>query len=218
MSILTTTRPKKRTPSDPVGTKHGGTKPVLPANTTEAIQQFQDQLYSLSVFAWLRWPDGIKCIHCGAEDPGFLSTRQIWKCRDPRCRKQFSARRDTLLEDSPILIGDWLAVLWMVANQRGGVSSYDLKELLGVTQKTGWLMLRRIRMAVQYLHETGTPMPKRARTEAERFARLTAHVLLVSNEQLAQEEASVDAGKPLSNPFARRGADRTGLRSMTDAA
>ena len=184
----------------------------------EAIPQFQDQLYSLSVFAWLRWPEGIKCIHCGAEDPGFLSTRQIWKCRDPRCRKQFSARRDTLLEDSPILIGDWLAVLWMVANQRGGVSSYDLKELLGVTQKTGWLMLRRIRMAVQYLHETGTPMPKRARTEAERFARLTAHVLLVSNEQLAEEESAVDAGKPLSNPFARRGADRTGLRTMTDAA
>lgn len=210
------TRVKQRITVDGFDSAKRSVKPVLPLLSEDATLQFQDQLYALRVFASLRWPDGVKCIHCGSSDPGFLSTRHIWKCRSAVCRKQFSARRDTLLEDSPIYVGDWLTVLWLLANHRGGVTSYDLKERLGVTQKTGWLMLKRIRLALQYLHETGHPMPKRARTESDRFVRLTSYILQVSTSQLCQEEADVESGKPLSNPYARRGSDRTTVRHHQD--
>lgn len=217
MSMHIATRVKQRIIVDSLGSAKRIVKPDLPVLLEDATLQFQDQLYALRVFAWLRWPDGVKCIHCGSSDPGFLSTRNIWKCRSAVCRKQFSARRDTLLEDSPIYVGDWLTVLWLLANQRGGITSYDLKERLGVTQKTGWLMLKRIRLALQYLHEAGSPIPKRARTEADRFARFTSYILQVTTCQLSQEEADVEAGKPLSNPYARRGPDRATIRQLQDS-
>jgi hypothetical protein len=77
----------------------------------------------------------------------FLKTRKIWKCS--KCRKQFSFKAGTLLEDSPIGLDKWLPAIWMIANARNGVSSHELGRSLGVTQKTAWFMLHRIRLAMQ---------------------------------------------------------------------
>lgn len=172
-----------------------------PPGRERALAAFADEGYSYRLLVGLRWPDGVRCPHCGAGDPGYLATRQIWKCRTAACRRQFSVRVDTLFEDSPIALGQWLSALWLVANQGGGVSSYGLREILGVTQKTGWLMLRRIRLALQ----RAPGMPAAAADDASRFLQLTTRVLGVTRAELAAEEAATDAGRPLANPFARRG-------------
>jgi transposase-like protein len=77
----------------------------------------------------------------------FLKTRRIWKCS--KCRKQFSIKTKSVFEDSPIALDKWLTAVWMVANCKNGVSSYEIARDLGVTQKTAWFMLHRIRLAMQ---------------------------------------------------------------------
>jgi transposase-like protein len=98
----------------------------------------------------LRWPTGPVCPECEGVEPSFLKTRRLWKCK--ACKKQFSVKVGTIFEDSPIGLDKWLPALWMVVNCKNGVSSYEIARALGVTQKTGWFMTHRIRLAMQ----TGT--------------------------------------------------------------
>src|SRR6266513_542225 len=96
------------------------------------------------------WPDGVvRCPRCGSENVFFLSTRKIWKCKAKHGKQQFSAKVGTVLEDSPIALGKWLSAFWLIANAKNGISSYELSRSLGVTQKTAWFMLHRIRLAMQ---------------------------------------------------------------------
>ncbi len=118
-----------------------------PMCLADACSYFADQDNALRFLAELRWPQGVKCPHCGADDPGFLKTRRIWKCRS--CRKQFSIKIGTIFEDSPLGLDKWLPALWMLANSKNGVSSYEVARALHVTQKTAWFMLGRIRAAMQ---------------------------------------------------------------------
>lgn len=118
----------------------------------EATRYFSDPLTCVQFVASLRWPDGVTCPHCGGKEPGFLTTRLIWKCRVKECRKQFSVKVGTIFEDSPLPLDKWLIASWMIANCKNGISSYELHRDLGVTQKTAWFMLHRIRIAMQ----TGT--------------------------------------------------------------
>ncbi len=124
-------------------TKH----PAVPATLVEAIRHFADPDVSLEFLASLRWPDGVTCPHCNADKPSFLRTRRIWKCRE--CRKQFSVKVGTVFEDSPLGLDKWLPALWLLANAKNGISSYELARSLGVTQKTAWFMLGRIRLAME---------------------------------------------------------------------
>ncbi|MEJ7811175.1 MAG: IS1595 family transposase [Gemmatimonadaceae bacterium] len=121
-----------------------------PNTLLEAVRYFAAPDASLQFVAALRWPDGVTCPVCEGRDVSFLSTRRIWKCKG--CKKQFSVKLGTIFEDSPIGLDKWLPALWMLANCKNGISSYELARALGVTQKTGWFMLHRIRLAMQ----TGT--------------------------------------------------------------
>src|SRR5213594_1077637 len=118
-----------------------------PSTLRDAIRYFADPDVALTFLASLRWPNGVTCPACEAKNPGFLKTRRIWKCRD--CGRQFSVKLGTVFEDSPIGLDKWLPALWMLANSKNGISSYELARALDVTQKTGWFMLHRIRLAMQ---------------------------------------------------------------------
>src|SRR4051794_9023475 len=118
-----------------------------PRTLLEAVKQYADVDSSLDEVVDSRWPKGVFCPHCRADNPMFLKTRRIWKCSV--CRKQFSIKAGTVMEDSPISLDKWLPAIWMVANSRNGISSWELHRALGVTQKTAWFMLHRIRLAMQ---------------------------------------------------------------------
>lgn len=113
----------------------------------EAMIYFAHADRALAFMVEMRWPNGVTCPRCHAVAPMFLKTRRIWKCGE--CRRQFSVKVGTVFEDSPLGLNKWLPALWLLANAKNGISSYELARALGVTQKTGWFMLGRIRLAMQ---------------------------------------------------------------------
>lgn len=123
-----------------------------PKTLLEAIRCFSDLDIATEFVAKLRWPDGPVCPRCGVVDEKhyYLKTRRVWKCRD--CKKQFSVKVGTIFEDSPLGLDKWLPAVWLIANCKNGISSYELAKDLGVQQKSAWFMLHRIRLAMQ----TGT--------------------------------------------------------------
>jgi len=121
----------------------------LPETLMEAISYFGDVENSHQFMVNLRWPDGKPtCPCCGSQDVRYISTRRLWECKTKHAKRQFSVKVGTIFEDSPIKLDKWFCAMWMLANCKNGVSSYEISRELGVTQKTGWFMLHRIRMAM----------------------------------------------------------------------
>ena len=118
-----------------------------PNTLTEAIRYFADADVSFHFVVQMRWPNGVTCPRCSAEKPSLIRTRRIWECRS--CRRQFSIKVGTIFEDSPLGLDKWLPAVWLLANAKNGISSYELGRALGVTQKTAWFMLSRIRLGMQ---------------------------------------------------------------------
>jgi transposase-like protein len=122
----------------------------LPKTLVEAIRHFSDQDVCVEFVAKLRWPDGPVCPSCDGKQHSYLKTRRVWKCKS--CKRQFSVKVGTVFEDSPISLDKWLAAIWMLANSKNGVSSHEMARSLGITQKSAWFLLHRVRLAMQ----TGT--------------------------------------------------------------
>jgi transposase-like protein len=129
-------------------TNHGGGLHAVPETLQEAIQYFAhpDTCHQFAVS--IRWPSGIVCPRCGAlESESFVKTRRIYNCL--ACKKQYSVKVGTIFEDSPLGLDKWFAALWMLVNCKNGISSYEVHRGIGVTQKTAWFMLGRLRLALQ---------------------------------------------------------------------
>lgn len=121
-----------------------------PQTLLEVITIFQDERKAFECIRDRRWPNGVTCPRCGSDRIKFMESRTVWNCNG--CRKQFTAKTGTIFEDSPIPFSKWLPAMWLIANAKNGISSYELHRDLKVTQKTAWFMLHRIRLAMQ----TGT--------------------------------------------------------------
>jgi transposase-like protein len=120
-----------------------------PKTLQQAIVYFSDPNNCLDFLAVRRWPDGVICPTCGSKEVRFLATRRLWECKAKHVKKQFSIKVGTIFEDSPIGLDKWLTATWMIANCKNGISSYEIHRALGVTQKTAWFMLHRIRVALR---------------------------------------------------------------------
>jgi len=119
-----------------------------PTTLLQAVSYFADQDRAFNFVKGIRWPDDrIACPRCGQLEPSFLATRRIWKCKG--CKHQFSLKVGTIFEDSPLGWDKWVPAVWLLANSKNSVSSHELGRALGVTQKTAWFMLHRIRDAME---------------------------------------------------------------------
>lgn len=118
-----------------------------PKTLMEAIKHFSSTSICLEYLIPIRWPNGIACPNCESTEHSFLSTRFIWKCK--ACKKQFSLKQGSIMEDSPLGYDKWLCAIWMIANDKNGVSSYEIHRGIGVTQKSAWFLLHRIRLAMK---------------------------------------------------------------------
>jgi transposase-like protein len=123
------------------------TETEAPATLLEAVAYFSNADNAFAFMVAMRWPTGVTCPRCGTGDPSFYTSRRIWRCQG--CKRQFSVKVGTLFEDSPIGLDKWLPCAWMLINCKNGISSYEVGRDLGVTQKTGWFMLHRLRLAMQ---------------------------------------------------------------------
>jgi transposase-like protein len=129
----------------------------FPKDLLEAIRYFSDPDNCLSFMTRLRWPDGITCPGCGCKAVSFIKTRRLWICKD--CKKNFTVKVGTIMQDSPIRLDKWLIAIWMIANAKDGVSSLKAHRILGITQKSAWFMLHRIKLAMQDKRFESSPGP-----------------------------------------------------------
>src|ERR1017187_1370899 len=119
-----------------------------PKTLQEAIQHFTDEQVCVDTLARVRWLDGKPvCPACGHGEYYYLAKQRRFKCKE--CWKQYTVKMGTLLEDSPIPLTKWLPALWMLVNDKNGISSHELHKALGVTQKSAWFMLHRLRLALK---------------------------------------------------------------------
>jgi len=115
----------------------------------DAIRYFADEQVCIDTVAAMRWPDGPECPACLKPESRqhWLKNQRRWQCRD--CGKQYSVKVNTIFEDSAVKLDKWLTAMWMLANCKNGVSSYEIARDINVTQKTAWFMLQRIRLAMK---------------------------------------------------------------------
>jgi transposase-like protein len=132
-----------------------------PQSLIEAIRCFSDLDVCTEYVAKLRWPEGPVCPRCGCIEYSYLTTRRIWKCK--ACKRQYSVKVGTIFEESKLGLDKWLPAVWLAANSKNGISSHELARSLGVTQKSAWFMLHRIRLAMK----TGSLLALEGEVEAD---------------------------------------------------
>ena len=120
-----------------------------PKTLQEAIKYFADADNCLNYMVARRWPNGVECPTCGRTDVRFLANQRKWQCKSVHGRRQFSVKVGTIFEDSPLGLDKWLTAVWMIINCKNGVSSYEIHRAIGITQKSAWFMMHRIRLAMQ---------------------------------------------------------------------
>jgi transposase-like protein len=125
------------------------TKQETPKTLQKAITYFADADNCLNYMVARRWPNGVVCPTCGRTDVSFLANQRKWQCKSAHTRRQFTIKAGTIFEDSPLGLDKWLTAVWMITNCKNGVSSYEIHRAIGVTQKTAWFMLHRVRVAMQ---------------------------------------------------------------------
>lgn len=123
---------------------------TAPKTLQQAIQYFSDFENCRQFMILIRWSDSkVRCPHCGSEKVTYLEKARLYRCYGDHPKQKFSLKVGTVFEDSPIPLEKWLPAAWMLVNCRNGVSSYEIHRALGVTQKTAWFMMHRIRLAMQ---------------------------------------------------------------------
>jgi transposase-like protein len=125
----------------------------MPKTLVQAIRYFSDPQTCINAVALMRWEDGSPvCPYCAKAQDGkrnhyWLQSQKRWKCYG--CRKQFSVKVGTIFEDSAIGLDKWMVALWMLCNCKNGVSSYEIARDLGITQKSAWFVLQRLRLVLK---------------------------------------------------------------------
>ncbi len=121
---------------------------AYPTTLVDAVKYFSDEQVCIDEVVAMRWPDGqIFCIGCGeVGNVIWLANQKRFKCRG--CKKQFSVKVGTIFHDSPLGLDKWMVAMWMLATCRNGVSSCEIARTIGITQKSAWHMLHRIRKAM----------------------------------------------------------------------
>lgn len=115
------------------------------SNLIEVMTHFSDKQTCKSYLSQMRWGGKTVCPHCGHDH--CYTMKHNFKCA--KCRKQFSETKGTIFENSAVPLQKWFAAIWLITSHKKGISSLQLHRDIGVTQKTAWFMLQRIRFAVK---------------------------------------------------------------------
>jgi len=121
-----------------------------PKTLLHAVKFFSDYENCRKFMVKARWADGtVHCPTCNSDHVAYLANAKVWKCYGKHEHAKFSLKVGTIFEDSPIPLEKWLPTVWFLVNCKNGISSYELSRALGVTQKTAWFMLHRVRLAMR---------------------------------------------------------------------
>ena len=118
----------------------------LPQSLQEAVLYFSDIDRAHKFATKLRWPNGIECPRCQSKEHSYISTRRFWFCKG--CKKQFTVKVASIFEDSPLGMDKWMLAVWLIVTCKNGISSYEIASHLGITQKSAWHLMHRVRKAM----------------------------------------------------------------------
>jgi transposase-like protein len=120
-----------------------------PGTLQEAIQFFSDYDNCRQFMVAVRWEDGIvHCPQCDSQKVTYLVNAKLYKCSEKHSRQKFSLKVGTIFEDSPLPLEKWLPAAWLLVSAKSGISSYEVHRALGITQKSAWFMMHRVRLAM----------------------------------------------------------------------
>lgn len=112
---------------------------------TDLMVTFSDNQVALDHFKSIRWRDGQFCPHCGHDKIYTLKNSNRYKCA--QCRVPFSILVGTIFENTKLPLKIWFGAIWLLTNHPKGVASTTLARDLGITQKSAWFVLHRLRYA-----------------------------------------------------------------------
>ena len=124
-------------------------KKTLPKTLQEAIRYFSVWENCCDYLVSRRWPNGITCPMCGSKTVYYDNSRKGWECKTRQPKRKFTLKTGSVFEDSAIGLDKWLTTAWMLANCKNGISSHEVARTVGVTQKSAWFMLQRLRLVMQ---------------------------------------------------------------------
>ncbi|HVY07033.1 MAG TPA: IS1595 family transposase [Burkholderiales bacterium] len=113
----------------------------------EFFQKFPNEESARLYFEGRRWENGKYCPHCGSFEVVEVKDHKPmpYRCKD--CRKHFSVRTASVLEESRLPLQKWLMAMYMMTTARKGIPSTQMAKELGITQKSAWFLAQRIREA-----------------------------------------------------------------------
>jgi transposase-like protein len=126
-----------------------------PATLLQAVNFFKNGQNCHDFMVSRRWPNGVTCPRCGSDSVYYVESRKGWECKTKHPKRTFTLKTGTIFEDSALGLDKWLPCVWLIANAKNGISSHEIARALGVTQKTAWFMLQRIRLAMQDENDGG---------------------------------------------------------------
>ena len=122
----------------------------VPKTLIEAIQYFADPENCRMFMVSVRWADEVvRCPYCGNDKVSYLENAKLYFCPQKHPKQKFSLKVGTIFEDSPIGLNKWLPAAWLIVNCKNGISSYELARAVGLTQKSAWFVLHRLREALK---------------------------------------------------------------------
>lgn len=127
------------------------------SNKCEVVRRLpaacRDEAEAVAFFEWMRWPNGAGCPRCGDTNvrmmkskDGGRNKRFLWACRG--CKKQFTVRIGTIMEDSPIPLQTWAYAFWALCAGKKGCSSKQIERMTGLSYKAALFLTHRIRWAM----------------------------------------------------------------------
>ena len=137
---------------------------------------FSDEQKARRYLERLRWPKGPLCPRCGAVDRAYeIKPAGVYRCANPKCQANFTVTGNTVMARSHIALHKWLRAFHLMCSSRNGISARELQQTLGVTYRSAWFMVQRIRKAmaaggVEPLG--GTRSPEQASEVGKQAARL----------------------------------------------
>ena len=122
----------------------------LPQTLIDAVRYFSNRERCENLLRDIRWPDGlVKCPHCKSTHVRYMNSVNRWKCYTKHKRPQFSVRTGTIFDESAVPLSKWFVCLYLIVSAKNGIASWEVHRAIGVTQKTAWFMLQRIRAGLK---------------------------------------------------------------------
>jgi transposase-like protein len=174
----------------------------IPKTLLQAVRYFANPDTCEEFMREIKWHGNEpNCPQCGSSRIGEIKTRRMLQCKS--CRKQFSSTVGTMFEDSPLSLDKWFVAVWAIANCKNGISSHELSRTIGVSQRTAWFMLHRIRVAMDCAD--GDKFDGTSEMDTTYVGGKAANMHTKRREQLIQGRGAV--GKTAVHGILQRGTD-----------